>query len=88
MISITAGDAARGFTDLMHRVMSGREDAIVTEKGIPLVKVVPVDAACTGKELAKKWAKVRHLDPLEAASLEADLLTAKKALLPPQSKWD
>ncbi|MCW0217336.1 MAG: type II toxin-antitoxin system Phd/YefM family antitoxin [Prosthecobacter sp.] len=88
MISITASEAARGFTDLIHRVMNGREDAIVTEKGIPVVKVIPVDEVCTGKDLAKKWAKVRHLAPEEATSMEADLLDAKKALLPPLSKWD
>lgn len=89
MISITASDAARGFTDLMHRVVKGREDAIVTEKGIPVVKVVALmDKTHTGKELARKWAQLRHLDAAEAESFEVDLRKANSHLLPPQSKWD
>ena len=88
MNSISISDASRDFSHLVHRIIDRREDILVTDGGVPLVILSPVDEACTGKELARKWAKIPHMDADEAESFEADLAAARNALPPIRSKWD
>ena len=88
MRTITVTDAARNFSDLVGRVHYQGESALLIKGGRAMVKMTPVRAAVTGRDLAAAWPTLRHLGKAEANRLERDLTRARKLLPALGSKWD
>lgn len=88
MRTITVTDAARNFSDLVSRVHYQGESALLVKGGRAMVKITPVRAAVTGRDLAAAWPTLRHLGMVEANRLERELTQARKKLPALRSKWD
>ena len=87
--SISVTEAARGFADVINRVLYRRESAVLIRGGKPVAKIIPIDeAAKTGSDLANLWAAFPHLSANEAASFAHDVESARNSLRPLASKWD
>ncbi len=50
--AVNVADAKRRFSDLLGRVAYGRETILITRRGRPMAKLVPVDAESEKKGLA------------------------------------
>jgi antitoxin (DNA-binding transcriptional repressor) of toxin-antitoxin stability system len=87
--TITVTEAARGFADLVNRVLYRRESALLLRGGKPVAKIVPIDeSAKTGSELASLWPTLPHLGVIEAEAFARDLERARSSLPQPAHKWD
>jgi prevent-host-death family protein len=42
MITISSGDARKNFSEILGRVAYGRESFLITKKGRPMARLVPV----------------------------------------------
>jgi len=47
--AVSVADAKRGFSDLLGRVAYGRETILITRRGKPVAKLVPVDDGSAGR---------------------------------------
>ncbi len=50
--AVNVADAKRRFSDLLGRVAYGRETIVITRRGRPMAKLVPVEAESENKGLA------------------------------------
>ena len=88
MISLTVTEAARSFANLIHRVRTSGEKAMLLNDGEAVACVVPAGKTCTGAELAVAWAGGPHLGSEEATAFAADLAESRKELRSVSSPWD
>ena len=88
VISFTVTVAARFLPELVHRVRTRGEKAMLLSDGEPVACVVPAGKTCTGAELAAAWAEVPHLGTEEAATFEADLAASRTGMRALTSPWD
>jgi antitoxin (DNA-binding transcriptional repressor) of toxin-antitoxin stability system len=87
--TITVTEAARGFADVINRIVYRRESALLMRGGKPVAKIIPVEeTAKTGSELASVWMTLGHLTPAEADIFDKDVASGGKSLPPLVSKWD
>ena len=85
LISVT--EAARNFADCVNRVRYQNASFVLVKNGVPVARIVPEQKKkCTGPELAKALRKV-DLSESEARAWHRDLAAARKALKPPQDRW-
>ena len=85
LISVT--EAARNFADCVNRVRYQNASFVLVKNGVPVARIVPEQKKkCTGPELAKALRKV-DLSESEARAWHRDLAPARKALKPPQDRW-
>ena len=61
--SVNVADAKRHFSDLLGRVAYGRETILITRRGRPMAKLVPVDAESEKKGLAALCGWLADDDP-------------------------
>lgn len=88
MKTVTVTEAARNFSDFVSRVHYRGESALLVKGGRPMVKVTPARRANTGRDLAKIWSKMPHLNHKEADAFGRDLESAREKLPTLKSKWD
>ena len=89
MISLTVSEASRQFTDLVRRVCASDEEALISDNGTPVVRLVPVTTGpVTGKSLHDAWVQMGRLGADEATAMESDLAAARGSLKQPASQWD
>ena len=88
MISLSVSEASRHFLDLVRRVCSRGEEALLMEGGAPVVRVVPAGKIVTGASLAASWPSALHLDVGEADEFARELDAARTALPKVSSKWE
>ena len=50
--AVNVADAKRRFSDLLGRVAYGRETIVITRRGRPMAKLVPIEAESENKGLA------------------------------------
>jgi prevent-host-death family protein len=85
--NISVTEAARNFADCVNRVHYRNQSFVLVKNGKPLARLIPErEKKCTGKELAAALAEV-ELTPTEFAAWNKDLKKARKALKPPEDKW-
>jgi prevent-host-death family protein len=85
--TVTVSEAARAFADLINRVRYRNESALLTKGGKPVAKLVPVESARTGAELARLWDALPHLSRSEAMAFDADLTAARREIPGIRDKW-
>ena len=88
MTSFTVSEAARSLAELVHRVRTRGEKAMLLSDGEHVAWVVPARKTCTGAELAAAWAGVPHLGAEEAATFEGDLAASRTGMRALTSPWD
>ncbi len=89
MISLSVTEASLHFVDLVHRVCTGDEEALLNEDGRPVVRLIRVASPpATGGRLAATWPGMAHLGPVESADFESDLALARGRVKPPAMRWE
>lgn len=73
MISVSVTEASRHFLDLVRRVCSRGEEALLIEDGAPVVRVLPAGKMMTGAALAASWPSMPRLGRSEADTFAQDL---------------
>jgi len=86
---LTVTEVAENFSEIVDRSYQYGESTILLRSGEPVAMVVPVEVKdITGKELAKRWKTMPHLDTEDAEAFEKEIEEARNNLLPLKSKWD
>jgi len=86
---LTVTEAAENFSEIVDRSYQHGESTMLLRSGEPVAMVVPVEVKdITGKELAKRWKTMPHLDPEDAEAFGKEIEDARKNLLPLKSQWD
>jgi prevent-host-death family protein len=86
---LTIDDAARTLPDLVERVHSRGESALLTKAGRPVARIVPVQVASQGVDdliaFLRRW-RAAHPEPDEGfgAAIEA----SRRAISPPRDPWE
>lgn len=81
VLSVT--EAARNFSNLVNRVFSRGESAVLIRNGVAVVRVVPPEpVSVPACELAERWAAFPHLTRSEADRLAEELDEARRAMPP------
>ena len=89
MISLSVSEASRQLPELVRRVCAEDEEALLSENGAPVARLLPVnDRRATGQTLAQAWARHERLGDDEAAAFDADLAAARSSLPAPSDQWD
>ncbi|WP_395751035.1 type II toxin-antitoxin system Phd/YefM family antitoxin [Prosthecobacter sp.] len=88
MISLSVSEAGRHFAELLHRVQHEGEWALLTDGGMPVVRMMPANRVPKGAELALIWEGRPRLGDEEAARFESDIAEARAALPPVHVPWD
>lgn len=89
MNRISATHAARNFSDLMNRVRY-QGASFEIERGSEIIaRIIPAGPAAPLRiaDLDERWAQLPHLDPEDAALLEADLVEIRQTTALPDSPW-
>lgn len=83
MTRMTATDAARGFSDLLNRVLAG-EEIEVTRAGAPVAMITPP----TGRRLsAERFRELVATAPAADEDFAAELRSLREAVGPPEQAW-
>jgi antitoxin (DNA-binding transcriptional repressor) of toxin-antitoxin stability system len=87
--TLSVTEAARGFADVINRIVYRGESAVLMRGGKPVAKIIPVpQTGKTGRELAALWPTLAHLSPEEAEVLAHEIESARASLPQPVNKWD
>jgi len=77
--TLTVTEAARGFSDLINRVVYRGDTAILTRNGTAVARIVPEPRReTTGLDLAAALETAPRLSPEEAASFADDIDAARR----------
>ncbi|MGH9319705.1 MAG: type II toxin-antitoxin system Phd/YefM family antitoxin [Vicinamibacteria bacterium] len=63
---MSVADAKRGFSDLLGRVAYGRETILITRRGRPMAKLVPVEESSSPSEALTRRGWLEDDDPFFA----------------------
>ncbi len=89
MISLSVSEASRHFPELVRRICARDEEALLSENGKPVARLIPVtEVPVTGRKLAEIWPSMTHLEPDEAAAFDTELASVRNLLPLPKPKWD
>ena len=84
---ITVAEAARTFAECVEKAHAENTTYIVMKNGLPLARLVPESKRrCKGSDLAAALATT-SLSSDEARAWHEDLVSARRALRPPQDRW-
>ena len=82
---ISAADAARRFTEVVNRVVYGREEFVIERGGKPVCGIVPTELPrCTLADLAQLLSAIPKPDPAFWDEVEA--LTSNQFAAPQSSR--
>jgi prevent-host-death family protein len=85
---ISVAEAAGDLRKFVERARADSVSFVITENGIPVARLVPEkQRICSGSDLAQALARMKDI-PIDFAEWRADLLAAKRAVLPPRDKWE
>jgi len=84
-ISVT--EAARNFADCVNQVHYQNASFMLIKNGRRFARLVPVEEkVCKGRDLVKALERA-SLTPSESRAWRTDLKRARRALIPPEDKW-
>ena len=76
---LTVTEAAENFSEIVDRSYQHGESTMLLRSGEPVAMVVPVEVKdITGKELAKRWKTMPHLDPEDAEAFGKEIEDAAR----------
>ncbi len=85
---LTIEDAARSLAEVVERVQSRGEAAVLTKAGKPVARIVPVPAAQSTDDLIaflRQW-RIDHPEPDEQFGEAIE--DSRKAVRPPHDPWE
>ena len=84
MISLTATEVARKFSQVVSRVGAGEEVEVV-RNGVPIVQMRPAQ----GRQVvsAARWRELMDSAPAVDGDFESDVEAARKTIGPPDAAW-
>ncbi len=85
--TITVTEAARNFSDCVHRAHYQDVTFVLLKNGVPYARLVPDhEKVCTGRDLAVALAGT-ELTSTEAQAWRRDQQIARQTLKAPRNKW-
>lgn len=85
---LTIEDAARTLADVVERVRTRGEAALLTKSGEPVARIIPVAGARSTEELIaflRRWRR-EHPEPDEQFAEAVE--EGRKAIRPPHDPWE
>ena len=86
---LSVEDAARCFTDLVERVHSSGDSALLLQSGNPVARIVPVSACPQSAEaliaFLQQW-RTEHPEPDEQFGVAIE--ESRRAVQPPRDPWE
>lgn len=84
MISLTATEVARKFSQVVSRVSAG-EDVEVVRNGVPIVQMRPA----RGRQVvsAARWRELMDSAPAVDDGFERDVQASRETIGPPDTTW-
>lgn len=84
MISLTATEVARRFSQVVSKVGAGEEVEVI-RNGVPIVQMRPV----RGREVisASRWRELMDNAPAVDEDFESDVEASRQAIGPPSVAW-
>jgi prevent-host-death family protein len=84
MISLTATEVARKFSEVVSRVSAG-EDVEVVRNGVPIVQMRPAG----GRQVvsAARWRELMDSAPAVDDDFERDVQASREIIGPPDTAW-
>jgi prevent-host-death family protein len=84
MISLTATEVARKFSQVVSRVSAG-EDVEVVRNGVPIVQMRPA----RGRQVvsAARWRELMDSAPAVDDDFERDVQASRETIGPPDTAW-
>jgi prevent-host-death family protein len=84
MISLTATEVARKFSEVVSRVGAG-EDVEVVRNGVPIVQMRPA----RGRQVvsAARWRELMDSAPAVDDDFERDVQASRETIGPPDTAW-
>ena len=80
-------EAARNFADCVNQVHYQNASFMLIKNGRRFARLVPVEEkVCKGRDLVKALERA-SLTPSESRAWRTDLKRARRALIPPEDKW-
>jgi antitoxin (DNA-binding transcriptional repressor) of toxin-antitoxin stability system len=86
---VTVTEAARNFADLVNRAFYRHETTVLIKNGVAVAHIGP--ASPTGipaSEALARWRMRPRLTPAEAAEMDRDITTGRRALPAVRPPWD
>jgi prevent-host-death family protein len=84
MISLTATEVARRFSQVISRVGAGEEVEVV-RNGVPVAQMRP--ARCPQVVSAARWRELMDSAPAVDENFEHDVEASRETIGPPDSAW-